>query len=163
MVRAASAPSLRGVSPSFAPPSDKKWSFPPPERPPEVAPDMTATVKLSPPPVEKAAAAPASPVLPGKNDPSVVMSMMEDKFLEISKRISLLEHPKKEQAAPSYLDPLLKRVLETENELKNLKFAFTQLASARNAINVNDITAKIQAIQKVLENLTGGTDVSKPS
>ena len=37
------------------------------------------------------------------------------------------------------------------------------VAAAQNAVNVADITAKIQGIQKILEHLTGGTDVSKPS
>ena len=57
----------------------------------------------------------------------------------------------------------MKRVQEMESELKSLKFSFTQLAAAQNAVNVADITAKIQGIQKILEHLTGGTDVSKPS
>ncbi len=87
---------------------------------------------------------------------------MEDKFAELAKRIAAIEHPKKDQA-PSYLEPLLKRVQDMESELKNLKFAFTQLSSAQNAINLNDLTAKIQGMQQMMEHLTGGTDVSKPS
>jgi hypothetical protein len=143
---------------------DGRWNFPPPETPPSSVPDADATVRMSPAASTPRPSAPvAAPVSPEPRvDPSVVLGIVEEKFTDMGKRLAALEHPKVGQA-PAYLDPLLKRFQEMENELKNLKFAFTQLASAQNAINVGEITAKIQGIQKVLENLTSGTDVSKPS
>jgi hypothetical protein len=148
------------------------WTFPPPELPPEFPPNMESTLKTptasttgKPQGVRPVAPPqpPNSPLLPAQGDSTIVLSMMEDKFTELSKRLTALEHVKKDAAPPAYLDPLLKRVQEMETEMKNLKFGFTQLAATQNAININDVTAKIQSIQKMLENLTGGTDVSKPS
>jgi hypothetical protein len=121
-------------------------------------PDPDATVNLSGP----SFAAGVKPSAPPPPPPTAAITAVEEKFSELAKRVATLEHPKPGQV-PSYLDPLLKRVGEVEGELKTLKFAFTQLAAAQNAINVGEITAKIQSIQKLLETLTGGTDVSKPS
>jgi hypothetical protein len=149
-------------------PADKKtlWSSPPPGLP-DVSPlDADSTQKLSAATAKgfgATLAPPVSPLLPARSEPAMILSGMEDKFAELAKRLGTLEHLKKETTAPSYLDPLLKRVQEMESELKSLKFSFTQLAAAQNAVNVADITAKIQGIQKILEHLTGGTDVSKPS
>jgi hypothetical protein len=150
-----------------APVVDKKslWTFPPPEQPPESMSVPTLKVAAAPATSHPAAAPMGSqpPVLPGKGDSALVLSVMEDKFAEMAKRLTALEHPKKDTTPPAFLDPLLKRVHEMETEMKNLKFGFTQLASAQNAININEVTSKIQSIQKMLETLTGGTDVSKPS
>ncbi len=165
-----SAPASRGVAPPEpAPATDKEklWTFPPP---PGQPPDSESTVKMSAvsfPSIPKEPSATGTPAFspPGptaKENADALQKIVEEKFSDMSKRLSSLEHPKAGQA-PAYLDPLLKRVQEMEGELKNLKFAFTQLASAQNAVNMSDITAKIQGIQKILENLTSGTDVSKPS
>jgi hypothetical protein len=144
---------------------NRLWTFPPPEQPPVLPPDMSTPFKIptaDPPKETRPSPAPLPPAAVKGGDPAIVLSMVEEKFSDLSKRLGALEHPKA-GAAPSYLDPLLKRVQEMEAEMKNLKFAFTQLASAQNAVNINEITAKIMGIQKVLENLTGGTDISKPS
>lgn len=101
--------------------------------------------------------------LPSKNDPDLIVSMMQDKFSELSKRVSAIEHPSAKAGTPPYFDALLKRVTDIEGEVKSLKSGFTQMAAAQNAINVAEITSKIKGIQKLLDNLTSGTDVSKPS
>lgn len=159
---------LRALSPHGAYPDliapiakDRKspWRFPPPEQPPVLPPSgMEGASKPAAPSFAHAAA----PHAPSKNDSSVVLSMVEEKFAELTKRIISVESGKKDQP-PSYLGPLLKRVSDMEGEIKSMKSAFTQMAAAQNAVNMNDITAKIATMQKLLENLSGGTDVSKPS
>jgi hypothetical protein len=159
-LRAQAAP--KGYPASFsdlpAAPKDKKgrWSFPPPEPPPALPPSVMESAGRP-----SSPAAPPPPA-PSSKDSSLVMSVMEEKFAEMAKRIAAVESGKKDQP-PAYLAPLLKRVQDLEGDMKNLKNAFTQMAAAQNAVNVNELSAKISAMQKVLENLTGGTDVSKPS
>jgi hypothetical protein len=157
-----------GSGKAGATPVDKKtlWNSPPSGSPAIFPLDTESTQKLAAAAAKGAGstlAPPVSPLLPGRSEPAVGLSALEEKFTELAKRLVALEHIKKETPAPSYLEPLLKRVQEVESEVKNLKFSFTQLAAAQNAVNVADITAKIQGVQKILEHLTGGTDVSKPS
>jgi hypothetical protein len=159
----------RPFPPSSAPPvssSNPKnlWKFPPPETPPVLPADMDSTVKFSSvaPPPAPAFSAPVAPSFSAAA-PAVSTAAFDAQLAEIAKRLAALEHPKSAGQVPAYLEPLLKRVQDLEAELKNLKFGFTQLAAAQNAFDMNALNVKMQGLQKLLENLTGGTEVSKPS
>lgn len=143
-------------------PKKTPWRFPPPEQPPVLPPSgMEGGAR---PPSSAGAPFSSSPSAhhPSKTDSSVILSMVEEKLTDITKRLVTVESGKKDQP-PAYLGPLLKRVADMEGDIKTLKSAFSQMAATQNAVNMNEIIAKISAMQKLLENLTGGTDVSKPS
>jgi hypothetical protein len=103
-----------------------------------------------------------------ENETSVMYSMMEERFGELAKRIASLETFGGKPAAGAAAAPpdaLLKRLATLEEEIRQLK---STLAGApgpqdRNFPDLSKLTAKVDMLQRILEDLTTETETAKPT
>ncbi len=136
---------------------------------------MSALVPKAPPPAAPAPAPPQAsasgpqsnaPAGLGEKDTAELNKFFEARFLELTKRIANLEIAEHKHATkglqPSFLEPLIKRVQDLETELNKIKVLVSQLSSVNKA-DLTTVKEKVNGLQKMMEHLSGGSEVAKPS
>jgi len=118
---------------------------------------------------------PVAPQKPGPPQGGAPVPLMEDRLAELTKRLNALEAERKNakdtaSIVPALLDPLLKRVQGLESELMGLKRMASDLTSGQGgqgkkapSEELSALSKKVDGLQKVLEDLTAKTEVSKVS
>jgi hypothetical protein len=100
-----------------------------------------------------------------ETEPMIMFSVMEEKVSELSRRISSLETQRPSTPAVSTisLDPLIKRLKGIEDDLDNLKRYISQMNVSQNkpSENFTAISERVDGLQRILESLTGESEVSK--
>ncbi|MBI4396489.1 MAG: hypothetical protein HY548_05300 [Elusimicrobia bacterium] len=109
-----------------------------------------------------------------ENDVTVMYSVLEERFAELSRRIAAIEGSRTGDAdAPPKDGPdlspganaLLKRLEEMEGEISKLKLYIADITSPieKGSNDLAAISQKVDGIQKIIESLTAETEVSKLS
>jgi len=115
-----------------------------------------------------------SPAQPAnETDAAVIYSMLEERFIELTKRLNKMESraasaPQAQKGAPATdLSPLLKKLQEMEAEINNVKAVLAEkpstVSDGGGSGDFTALTQKVNNLQKILEAVSTETEIAKPS